>query len=118
LPDHSSLSRIRTRYGVEIFRRFFDAIVEQCQQAGLAWGAELSFDSTEVQANAALGSLTPRFALEAREATKVALSSAVIQAHSRLTPEALSRTALGVCASEHTACGAEVSRTTPAGGVV
>src|SRR5690348_3956076 len=25
LPDHASLSRIRTRYGLEIFRRFFDA---------------------------------------------------------------------------------------------
>jgi transposase len=30
LPDHSSLTRIRERYGVDIFRRFFDAIVEQC----------------------------------------------------------------------------------------
>jgi transposase len=29
LPDHSSLTRIREHYGVEIFRRFFDAIVEQ-----------------------------------------------------------------------------------------
>src|SRR5215469_1100919 len=25
LPDHSSLTRIRERYGVEIFRRFFEA---------------------------------------------------------------------------------------------
>src|SRR6266700_7706641 len=24
LPDHSSLTRIRTRYGVEVFRRFFE----------------------------------------------------------------------------------------------
>jgi transposase len=29
LPDHSSLTKIRTRYGIEIFRRFFEAIVEQ-----------------------------------------------------------------------------------------
>ena len=29
LPDHSSLTRIRTRYGVELFRRFFEAIVDQ-----------------------------------------------------------------------------------------
>jgi hypothetical protein len=29
LPDHSSLTRIRERYGVEVFHRFFDAIVEQ-----------------------------------------------------------------------------------------
>src|SRR5438034_9800013 len=44
LPDHSSLTRIRTRYGVEVFRRFFDKIVKQCQQAGLVWGRELYFD--------------------------------------------------------------------------
>ncbi len=67
LPEHSSLTRIRTRYGVEVFRRFFDAILAQCQQAGLVWGRELYFDSTEVQANAAYSSLTPRFAVEARE---------------------------------------------------
>jgi len=29
LPDHSSLTRIRTRYGVEMFRRFFEAVVDQ-----------------------------------------------------------------------------------------
>src|SRR5215469_15209673 len=31
LPDHSSLTKIRTRYGLETFRRFFDTIVEQCE---------------------------------------------------------------------------------------
>ncbi len=41
LPDHSSLTRIRTRYGVGVFRRFFEAVVDQCQQAGLVWGKEL-----------------------------------------------------------------------------
>ena len=41
LPDHSSLTRIRERYGVEVFRRFFEQIVELCQQAGLIWGKEL-----------------------------------------------------------------------------
>src|ERR671926_1483748 len=38
LPDHSSLSKIRDRYGVIIFRHFFNRIVEQCQQADLVWG--------------------------------------------------------------------------------
>jgi hypothetical protein len=57
LPDHASLTRIRARYGVEVFRRFFDVIVEQCQQAGLVWGKELYFDATEMQANAAFSSL-------------------------------------------------------------
>ena len=65
LPDHSSLTRIRARYGVEMFRRFFDAIVEQCQQAGLVWGKELYVDGTKVEANASLDSLKPRFAVEA-----------------------------------------------------
>src|SRR5438132_2626117 len=37
-PDHSSLTSIRERYGVEVFRRFFAAIVEQCRQAGLVSG--------------------------------------------------------------------------------
>jgi transposase len=65
LPDHSSLTRIRERYGVEVFRRFFEAIVEQCQGAGLVWGQELYFDGTKVAANAGKESLTPRFFIEA-----------------------------------------------------
>ena len=65
LPDHSSLTRIRERYGVEVFRRFFEQIVEQCQQAGLVWGRELYIDSTKVQANASRDSVKPRFAVEA-----------------------------------------------------
>jgi transposase len=69
LPDHSSLTRIRERYGVEVFRRFFDAIVEQCQQADLVWGRELYIDSTKVQANASRDSVKPRFAVEAHLST-------------------------------------------------
>jgi transposase len=66
LPDHSSLTRIRERYGLETFRRFFDAIVEQCQAAGLVWGAEFYIDATKVVANAAVDSVQPRFAVAAR----------------------------------------------------
>jgi transposase len=65
LPDHSSLSRIRERYGLAVFRRFFERIVEQCIAAGLVWGQELYIDATKVAANAALDSLQPRFAVEA-----------------------------------------------------
>src|SRR5438876_2451705 len=64
LPDHSSLTRIRTRYGVEVFRRFFEPIVDQCQQAGLVWGKELYFDATKVNANASMESVKPRFAVD------------------------------------------------------
>ena len=65
LPDHSSLTRIRERYGLDVFRHFFEAIVEQCIAAGLVWGQELYVDSTDVEANAAHGSPRPRFAVEA-----------------------------------------------------
>jgi hypothetical protein len=65
LPHHFSLTKIRTRYGIEMFRRFFDAIVEQCQEAGLVWGRELYFDGTKVAANAGKESVKPRFAVEA-----------------------------------------------------
>src|SRR3954468_7712472 len=65
LPDHSSLTYIRQRYGLEVFRRFFEEIVELCIEAGLVWGKELYFDSTKVQANASVDSLVPRFAVEA-----------------------------------------------------
>src|SRR5260221_4410430 len=75
LPDHSTLSKIRLRYGLSVFRRFFEAIVEQCQQAKLVWGRELYFDSTQVNANADLDSLTPRFAVEAREAIREHLAA-------------------------------------------
>jgi len=75
LPDHSTLSKIRLRYGLEVFRRFFEAIVEQCQQARLVWGKELYFDSTQVNANADLDSLAPRFAVEARETIREYLAA-------------------------------------------
>jgi transposase len=65
LPDHSSLTKIRQRYGLAVFRRFFEAIVEQCRAAGLVWGKELYFDATQVRANASLDSIAPRFAVEA-----------------------------------------------------
>ena len=65
LPDHSSLTRIRERYGLFTFRRFFERIVEECVDAGLVWGEELFFDATKVEANASMQSRTPRFSAEA-----------------------------------------------------
>jgi hypothetical protein len=65
LPDHSSLTRIRQRFGIPIFERFFERIGDRCQEAGLIWGAELFFDATKVRADAAVASLVPRFYHEA-----------------------------------------------------
>ena len=48
LPDHSSLTRIRQRLGLAVFQRFFEQVVDLCQEAGLVWGRELFFDATKV----------------------------------------------------------------------
>ena len=87
LPDHSSLTRIRERYGVDIFRSFFDAIVEQCQQEKLIWGKELYIDSTQVNANADLDSLTPRFVVEARAAIQAHLAALFAEQDSQQEPQ-------------------------------
>src|SRR5438046_1908312 len=50
-------------------------MVEQCQQEKLIWGKELYIDSTQVNANADLDSLTPRFAVEARAAMQAHLAA-------------------------------------------
>jgi transposase len=66
LPGHSSLTRIRQRLGVEVFQRFYEQVVDLCQEAGLVWGRELYFDGTKVEANADFDSLVPRFYHEAK----------------------------------------------------
>src|SRR5919202_6729619 len=64
LPDHSSLTRIRERYGLEVFRRFFERIVELCVEAGLVWGKELYLDATKVEANDSLDEMVDRSLME------------------------------------------------------
>jgi transposase len=64
LPDHSSLTRIRERFGLTVFRRFFERIVQTCAKAGLVRGEELFFDATKVEANASLESMRSRSLVE------------------------------------------------------
>lgn len=65
LPDHSSMTRIRDRYGIQIFRQFFEAIVDLCAGDGLIWGQEVFADATLAEANADRDKMLPRFAFEA-----------------------------------------------------
>jgi len=65
VPDHSSLTKIRERYGLSVFQAFFEDIVEQCIEIGLFWGEELYFDSTKVLANAAISNMIPQAEFEA-----------------------------------------------------
>jgi hypothetical protein len=48
-----------------VFQRFFEQIVDLCQDAGLVWGRDLYFDATRVRADADTDSLVPRFSYEA-----------------------------------------------------
>jgi transposase len=57
IPDHSVLSKARARWGVEVFRNFFERIVWQCVQAGLVDGRKIFVDSSLVDANASNNSV-------------------------------------------------------------
>jgi transposase len=58
VPDHSSLTRIRDRYGAEIFESVFRRIVEQCKQKGLVKDScRVMTDATLIAADASLNSL-------------------------------------------------------------
>lgn len=60
VPDHSALTRIRDRFGEDLFREVFERIVEQCRAAGLVKGRQLVTDSTLFRANATRDKVVPR----------------------------------------------------------
>jgi transposase len=60
VPDHSSLTRIRDRYGEEVFKEVFERIVEQCQKKGLVEGKKVIADATLIKADASLDSMAKR----------------------------------------------------------
>jgi transposase len=66
IPDHSVLSKARTRWGVELFKGFFERVVWQCVQAGLVDGSKIFMDSSLIDANAANGSIMDRYSLKAQ----------------------------------------------------
>lgn len=51
LPDHSSLTRLRQRWGEERFRRVFLRVVQSCVDAGLVDGETVHVDATLVRAD-------------------------------------------------------------------
>lgn len=52
IPNHSVLSKARSRWGVDVFETLFANIVAQCQIAGLIEGKKLHMDGSLVDANA------------------------------------------------------------------
>jgi transposase len=57
IPDHSVLSKARSRWGITAFKHFFERIVCQCVAAGLVDGAKIFMDSSLIQADASNHSL-------------------------------------------------------------
>ncbi len=66
IPDHSILSKARKRWGVEVFKRFFERIVLQCVEAGLVDGSKIFMDSSLVDADASNRSVIDTHSLKHR----------------------------------------------------
>lgn len=62
LPNHSSLTRIRSRWGAELFKSLFARIVAQCQDAGLVSGDTVHVDATLIRADVSWESLSRQHA--------------------------------------------------------
>jgi transposase len=62
LPHHSSLTRIRQRWGAERFRRIFARTVQACVAAGIARGEVVHIDATLIRADVSWESLAVRHA--------------------------------------------------------
>lgn len=64
-PDHSSMSIIRQRLGGECFERVFALVLAALRRHGLLKGRHLGMDSSVIEANASLRSLSERNTEEA-----------------------------------------------------
>ena len=66
IPDHSVLSKARTRWGRAVFQALFERLVWQCVEAGLVDGAKIFLDSSLVDANASNNSVVDTQSLKAQ----------------------------------------------------
>ena len=64
LPHHSSLTRIRQRWGVDTFLKVFQHTVKQCADAGLLNHEMVHVDSTMIEADASLDSVVEMYVEE------------------------------------------------------
>jgi len=62
LPEHSSLTKIRQRWGSDKFKRIFQKTVRMCIDAGLVNGETVHIDSTLIRADVSWESLTTEYA--------------------------------------------------------
>jgi transposase len=62
LPDHSSLTRIRQRWGEDRFKRIFQRTVQACEKAGLVDGETVHVDATLIRADVSWESVIEKHA--------------------------------------------------------
>jgi transposase len=62
LPDHSSLTRIRQRWGAERFKQIFLKTIQSCMDAGLVNCDTVHVDATLIRADVSWASLTTEYA--------------------------------------------------------
>ena len=62
LPDHSSLTKIRQRWGQERFKTIFQKTIQSCLDAGLVSGETVHIDATLIRADVSWESLTTEHA--------------------------------------------------------
>ena len=67
LPHHSVPSKARRRWGLEVFKEFFQVVLTQCMKAGLVDGETIHIDSSLIQGDVSVDSLQPAFAVLARQ---------------------------------------------------
>ncbi len=60
VPDHSSLTRIRQRFGEGTFQRVFEQFIDKWVEAGLVSGKKLISDASLIDANASIDSMVER----------------------------------------------------------
>lgn len=70
LPHHSSLTRIRQRWGAERFQRIFQRVVADCVAAGLVDGETVHTDATLIRADVSWSSLTTEYVEKVLEANR------------------------------------------------
>jgi transposase len=68
LPDHSSLTRIRRRWGVKRFLCIFQRTVTTCVEAGIAKGEIVHIDASLIRADVSWESLAVHYVEAARDA--------------------------------------------------
>lgn len=73
LPDHSSLTRIRQRWGAERFRRIFERTVQACISAKIATGEVVHIDASLIRAHVSWESLAVRHVAAVAQADDEAL---------------------------------------------